>query len=70
MSKRALKILIPFPTFSLCEAGFSALAVLRTNYSSRVDVGKEMRVAVWYYDLKNCVTRNKARFHTNKMCEV
>jgi len=43
---KAQKVLIPFATSYLCEAGFSALAVMKSKYRSKIDVEKEMRVAV------------------------
>ena len=46
ISKAALRILIPFATSYMCEAGFSAVAVLKTKYRSKLDVEREMRVAV------------------------
>jgi hypothetical protein len=45
-SNKALRILIPFATSYLCEAGFSAVAVLKSKYRSKLNVEKEMRVAV------------------------
>jgi len=38
--------LIPFATPYLCEAGFLAVAVLKSKYRSKLNVEKEMRVAV------------------------
>ena len=46
ISKAALRVLIPFATSYMCEAGFSAVAVLKTKYRSKLDVEREMRVAV------------------------
>ena len=46
LTKKALRILVPFATSYLCEAGFSAMAVIKTKYRSRIDVEREMRVAV------------------------
>ena len=46
VSNKALRILIPFATSYLCEAGFSAIAVLKSKYRSKLNVEKEMRVAV------------------------
>lgn len=43
---KAQRILIPFATSYLCEAGFSALAVIKSKYRSKINVEKEMRVAV------------------------
>lgn len=46
LSSKALRILIPFATSYLCEAGFSALAVIKSKYRSKINVEQEMRVAV------------------------
>lgn len=46
VGNKALRVLIPFVTSYLCEVGFSALAVIKTKYRSRLNVEKEMRVAV------------------------
>jgi len=46
VSNKALRILIPFATSYLCEAGFSAVAVLKSKYRSKLNVEKEMCVAV------------------------
>ena len=46
VSKAALRVLISFATSYMCEAGFSAVAVLTTEYRSKLDVEREMRVAV------------------------
>ena len=35
-----------FATSYMCEAGFSAVAVLKTKYRLKLDVEREMRVAV------------------------
>ncbi|XP_025407116.1 zinc finger BED domain-containing protein 5-like [Sipha flava] len=44
--EKALRVLIPFSTSYLCEAGFSAVAVIKSKYRSKINVEKEMRVAV------------------------
>ena len=46
LTKKALRVLVPFATSYLCEAGFSAMAVIKTKYRSRINVKREMRVAV------------------------
>lgn len=43
ISMRALHILIPFATTYLCEAGFSAVAVIKSKYRSKVNIEREMR---------------------------
>lgn len=46
LSCKALRILIPFATSYLCEAGFSAVAVIKSKYRSKINVEQEMRVAI------------------------
>ena len=46
ISKAALRYLIPFATSYMCKAGFSAVAVIKTKYRSRLDVEREICVAV------------------------
>ncbi|XP_067132430.1 protein FAM200A-like [Centruroides vittatus] len=46
LSGKALRILIPFATSYLCEAGFSAVAVIKSKYRSKINVEQEMRVAI------------------------
>ncbi|VVC33157.1 Hypothetical protein CINCED_3A012045 [Cinara cedri] len=46
LSDKAQRILIPFSTFNLCEAGFSAVAVIKSKYRSKINVEKETRLAV------------------------
>jgi hypothetical protein len=46
ISCKALRILISFATSYLCEGGFSAVAVIKSKYRSKLNVEKEMRVAV------------------------
>jgi hypothetical protein len=46
LSDKAQRILIPFSTSYLCEAGFSAVAVIKSKYRAKINVEKEMRVAV------------------------
>ena len=45
-SVKVLQILVLFATPYLCEAGFSAIAVIKTKYQSQIDVEREMRMAV------------------------
>ena len=45
-SGKALRILIPFATSYLCEAGFSAVAVIKSKFRSKINVEQEMRVAI------------------------
>ena len=46
ITKAALRVLIPFATSYICEASFSAVAVIKIKYRSKLDVKREMRVAV------------------------
>ena len=38
IATKALKSLLPFPTSSLCEAGFSAVTATKTRSRSRLDI--------------------------------
>lgn len=44
LSKRALRVLMPFATTYLCEAGFSALTAVKTKYRQRMDAEKDLRI--------------------------
>ncbi|XP_078504354.1 SCAN domain-containing protein 3-like [Lissotriton helveticus] len=46
LSKIAVKTILPFSSSYLCEIGFSALAVLKTKYRSRLEVEHNLRMAV------------------------
>ncbi|XP_075454497.1 protein FAM200A-like [Ascaphus truei] len=46
LSGKAQRILIPFATSYLCEAGFSAVAVIKSKYRAKINVEQELRVAV------------------------
>lgn len=46
LSDKAQRILITFATSYLCEAGFSAVAVIKSKYRAKINVEQEMRVAV------------------------
>jgi len=43
---KALRVHLPFSTSYLCEAGFSAVAVIKSNYRSEIDTERDMRVAM------------------------
>ena len=46
LSKFVIKQLIPFATTYLCEAGFSAMSVLKTKKRNRLDVEDNMRLCL------------------------
>jgi hypothetical protein len=46
LSAKTLVVLIPFATSYLCEAEFSAVAVLKSKCHVKINVEQEMRVAV------------------------
>ena len=46
LMEKALQMIIPFATSYLCEAGFSAMAVIKTKYRTRINVERNIRVAV------------------------
>jgi hypothetical protein len=46
VSGKAQRILIPFATSYLCKAGFLAVAVIQSKYRVKINVEKEIRVAV------------------------
>ena len=43
---KALRVLVTFATSYLCEAGFSAVAVIKSKYRNKIDIKREMRVAI------------------------
>ena len=55
---KALRVLVPFATSYLCEAGFSAVAIIKSKYRSKIDIERDMRVVI---------SSIAPRF--NKMCE-
>jgi len=46
LSAQAQLILIPFVTSYLCEAEFSAVAMIKSKYHVKINVEQEMRVAM------------------------
>ncbi|MBN3307061.1 ZMYM6 protein, partial [Amia calva] len=45
LSTRAMTLLVPFATMYLCEAGFSALVCIKSQYRSTLDVPSDIRCA-------------------------
>ncbi|XP_051017344.1 protein ZBED8-like [Acomys russatus] len=46
ISETVLRLLLPFPTACLCEAGFSSLLVIKSKYRSRLAVEDDLRCAI------------------------
>uniref|UniRef100_A0A8D8RKV1 Protein ZBED8 n=1 Tax=Cacopsylla melanoneura TaxID=428564 RepID=A0A8D8RKV1_9HEMI len=46
LANMALKILVPFVSTYLCEAGFSTLVNIKTKSRNRLDVRHDMRLAL------------------------
>ena len=46
LTEKALQMIIPFATSYLCEASFSAMAVIKTEYRTRISVERDIQVAV------------------------
>ena len=43
---KALRVLLPFATSHLCEAGFSAVPVIKSKYRNTIESKRDMRVAI------------------------
>jgi len=43
---KAIRVHVPFATSYLCEAGFSAVAVIKSKYRSKIDIKRDMLVAI------------------------
>ena len=39
---KALRVLVPFATSHLCEAGFSAVAVIKSKNCNKIDIERDM----------------------------
>jgi hypothetical protein len=65
VSAKAQRILIPFATSYLCEAGFLAVGVIKSEYRVKINAEKEMRVAV-----SKLVEFVKLHFVLSKMCFI
>ena len=46
LSEIALRLILPFPTTYLCEAGFSSLLVIKSKYRSRLAAENDLRCAL------------------------
>ncbi|XP_068207495.1 protein FAM200C-like [Palaemon carinicauda] len=46
VGEEALRVILPFSSTYLCEAGFSALVVLKTKQRNRLDVENDLRCAL------------------------
>ena len=54
---KALCVLVAFATSYLCEAGFSAVAVIKSKYRNKIDIERDM-----------CVVISNIAPRLNKMC--
>ncbi|XP_076029345.1 SCAN domain-containing protein 3-like [Oratosquilla oratoria] len=52
VGEEALRVILPFSSTYLCEAGFSALVILKTKQRSRLDVGNDLRCALSSFNRK------------------
>ena len=43
---KALRVLVPFVTSHLCEVGSSAIAVIKSKYRNKIDIERDMCVAI------------------------
>ena len=43
---KALRVLVPFAMSYLCEAGFSAIAVIKSKYHNKIEIKHDMFVAI------------------------
>ena len=43
---KALRVLVPFATSYLCEAGFSTVATIKSKYRGKIDIERDLRVAI------------------------
>lgn len=58
--KEALKVLLPFSTTYMCEAGFSALCVIKNNYRNKLNPEIDIRCSLTsiqprFEDLSKCI---------------
>ena len=43
---KGLRVLVPFATSYLCKAGFSAVAIIKSKYHNKIDIERNMCVAI------------------------
>ena len=43
---KALDVVVPFATSYLCETGFSAVVVIKSKCHNKIDIEREMRIAI------------------------
>jgi hypothetical protein len=46
LSEKAVNVLIPFATCSLCGTGVLAVSTVKSKYESRINVEREVQVAI------------------------
>ena len=43
---KPLRVLVPFATLYLCKAGFCAASIIKSKYRNKIDIERDMRVAI------------------------
>ena len=66
LSRRAMRVLLPFTTTYLCETGFSLYTATKTKYRSRLNCSPEMRIQLTTIKPNiNRICQNKNQQHTS-----
>ena len=63
---KALRVLVPFATSYLSEAGFSAVTVIKSRYHNKIGIEREMRVAISNIALRFDKKSNKLAAHIKR----
>ncbi|CAK1551071.1 unnamed protein product [Leptosia nina] len=61
----AMKVLLPFTTSYLCEAGFSNMVSIKTKYQNKLDLSNSLRLKVTKVevDVKTVMAKHRKQFH-------